>query len=89
MQKIVYGTDTGSVEDYGQVVGIIVHDDAAMDALLEGAHPDEVDGIEMQPLVMWEDVVDAFLVTMHAEGIDHDTRARIVTTVADAIDNND
>ena len=41
-----------------------------------------------QPLVGLDDVIDSFLLAMHAEGIDHDTKARIVTTVRDAVDNN-
>lgn len=40
-------------------------------------------------LVAWDDIVDAFLLAMHAEGLDHDTKARIITTVRDAVDNND
>lgn len=38
---------------------------------------------------MTDDIIESFLLAMLAEGIDHDTRARIVTTVRDAVDNND
>ena len=89
MQKIIYGTDTGSIEDYDQCVVLLVSDDASYDDLLEGADPADLPGIESQTIVTWEDIVDAFLLAMKAEGIDHGTRARIVTTVRDAIDNND
>jgi len=50
---------------------------------------DTRDPEEPEPvLVAWDDIVESFLLAMHAEGLDHDTRARIVTTVRDAVDNN-
>lgn len=89
MRKVIYGTDTESIEDYAQCVVLLVPDDADYDQLLEGADPADLPGIESQTIVTWEDTVDAFLLAMQAEGLDHDTRARIVATVRDAIDNND
>jgi hypothetical protein len=88
-RKIIYGTDTGSIEDYAQCVVLLVSDDAAYDELLEGRDPADLEGIEAQTLVTWEDTVDALLLAMRAEGIDTPTQARIIATVRDAIDNND
>jgi hypothetical protein len=89
MQKIIYGTDTGSIEAYDQCVVLLVSDDAAMDDLMEGADPDMLEGVTEQSLVTWEDVRDALVLAMRAEGIDPVTQAKVVLTVLDAIDNND
>jgi hypothetical protein len=59
---------------------------AAPEDVFEG--PDSAANGEVRVMVAWDDIVDAFLLAMHAEGLDHDTRARIVTTVRDAVDNN-
>ena len=86
--KIIYGTDTGSIEAYDQCIVLLVPQDMELDEL-EAALDEDFDQFEAQRIVTWEDMVDAFLLAMYAEGLDHDTRARIVTTVRDAIDNND
>jgi hypothetical protein len=90
--KIIYGTDTGSIEDYSQCVVVLVPDDWIEDAdhlermLLD---PDTMYELNTQTIVTWEDTVDALLLAMRAEGIDTQTQARIIATVRDAIDNND
>lgn len=58
--------------------------DAVKVTIIDTREPEEDEPV----LVAWDDIVDSFLLAMHAEGLDHDTKARIVTTVRDAIDNN-
>jgi hypothetical protein len=90
--KIIYGTETGSIEDYSQCVVVLVPDELAEDAdALEEAltNPDTMYELTTQTLVTWEDTVDSLLLAMRAEGIDTQTQARIIATVRDAIDNND
>jgi hypothetical protein len=90
MSKVIYNPETGSIEDYAQCVAIIVPDDIEFDEL--GAilgNPDRWDTFTTQNIVTWEDTLDAFLLAMKAEGLDHNTRSRIVATVHDALDNND
>jgi predicted exporter len=90
--KIIYGTDTGSIEDYSQCVVVLAPDELAEDAdALDEAlnNPETMYELETQTLVTWEDTVDALLLAMRAEGIDTQTQARIIATVRDAVDNND
>jgi hypothetical protein len=89
MRKLIYGTDSLNAEDYDQCIILVVPSDTDYTYIIEGADPDELPDVVQQTIVSWEDTVDAFLLAMMAEGLDHDTRARIVTTVRDAVDNND
>jgi hypothetical protein len=92
MRKIVYGTETGSIEDYGQCVAVLVPDDLfedydELEAVLRD--PDRWDSLTTQTIVTWEDTVDALILAARAEGVDAPTLARIIATMRDAIDNND
>lgn len=88
--QIAFGTDTESIEDPNQLVLLTLPDECAdMDTDELSVFLDENwMEVDSQPLVGLTEVIDSFLLAMHAEGIDHDTRARIVTTVRDAVDNN-
>jgi hypothetical protein len=92
VKKLLFCPETGTIEDYSQCVVVLVPDDRFDDYdRLEEAlnNPVEDFEFETQRLCTWEDIVDSFLLAMMAEGLDHDTRARIVTTVRDGLDNND
>jgi hypothetical protein len=90
--KVIYGTDTGSIEDYAQCVVVLVPDDIAgdYDALEEALNnPETMYGLETQTLVTWEDTVDALILAAKAEGVPTATLAKIIATMRDALDNND
>lgn len=87
MHKLIYGTDTGSIEDYHQCVVLVLSDDE-----VEQLDYETVDPLTLgtqQTLCTWEDVVDSFILAARAEGIDGPTLARIIATVRDGLDNND
>lgn len=88
MQKLIYGTDTGSIEDYAQCVVLLVPDDMDSETL-ERELEDNFDQFEAKTIVTWEDTVDALILAARAEGIDGLTLARIIATMRDAVDNND
>ena len=85
MSKILFGQDTGSIEDYTQCILIDV--------------PNEVDDVEewldenpdapFQQIVGVNDAMESFQLAMLSEGISADAVKRIMLTVWDAIDNND
>jgi hypothetical protein len=92
MHKLIYGTDTGSIEDYGQCVVVLVPDELfedydELEAIL--GDPDRWDSVTTQTIVTWEDTVDSLILAARAEGIDTQTLARIIATMRDGIDNND
>lgn len=98
MKKLIYGTDTGSVEDYDQCIVLAVPEDADYDGLLEGADPYDLPGVVVQTVVTWEDVADALDLALQAHAIyaaDRESiisavaRESIIATVRDAVDNND
>jgi hypothetical protein len=87
MQKFIYGTDTGSIEDYHQCVVLVLSDDE-----VEQLDYEPVDPLTLgtqQTLCTWEDMVDSLILAARAEGIDTQALARIIATVRDALDNND
>ena len=86
--KMIYGTDTKSIEDYYSAVVVLVPDDMEGDELEEKLNEDFY-SFEQQQIVTWDDTRDSFILAMRAEGFDNEVIARIVLTVSDAIDNND
>jgi hypothetical protein len=89
-RKIIYGTDTGSIEDYEQCVVVLVPEELAEDAdALEATLRDDFYDLETQTIVTWEDTVNALLLAARAEGVETTTLARIIATMRDALDNND
>jgi len=88
MKKIIYGTDTGSVEAYEQCVVLLVPEDIDYE-VLERSIEDDYHQFDAQTLVTWEDTVDALILAARAEGVETMTLARIIATMRDALDNND
>jgi hypothetical protein len=86
--KMIYGTDTKSIEDYYSAVVVLVPDDMEGDELEEKLNEDFY-SFEQQQIVTWDDTRDSFILAMRAEGFDNEVIARIILTVSDAIDNND
>lgn len=88
--QIAYGSETKTLEDPDQLVLITLPGECAdmeSDDLVAFINDNWTDNYQ-QSLVGVDDVIDSFLLAMYAEGIDYDTRERIITTVRDAIDNN-
>ena len=90
--QVAFGTDTESIEDPSQLVLLTMPDTCAdldADELAEyiNLYYGSAD-VSVEPLVGLNDVIDAVLLAMHAEGFGADTKARIIATLCDAIDNN-
>ena len=88
MHRIIYGTDTGSIEDFDQCVAMYIRDDMDAEELEQAIREDPLQ-FETEEIVTEQDAIDAFDLAMQGEGIDRAVIDRIITTVADAIANND
>lgn len=90
MRKVIYGTETGSIEEYDQCIILLVPDDIDGDALEEMLEDtDAMAELEVQTVVAWEDVIESIRLAAQAEGVDPEAVHRLLLAVEDAIDNND
>lgn len=88
MRKIIFGMDTGSIEEFDQCVAAYIRDDMDAEEMEQAMREDPLQ-FEMQTIVVWDDIVDSLTLAARAEGVDAPTLSRIVATVHDSIDNND
>jgi len=87
MYKIIYGTDTESIEDYSQCVVLLIPDD--VDDVEEYLDEHHYDDVPQQQIVCWEDIVESLALIMDAEGVSATTAQTILLSLGDAVTNND
>lgn len=85
--KLIYGTDTGSFEDYGQCVILLIPDD--VDDVEEYVAEHNWDDIPQQTVATLEDVEESLMLILAANQIPSEMAADILTSLLDALDNND
>ena len=85
--KLIYGTDTGSIEDYGQCVILLVPDD--VEDVEEYVADHKWEDIPQQTVATLEDVEESLMLILAANQIPSEMAADILTSLLDALDNND
>jgi hypothetical protein len=89
MTRIIYGTDTGSIEDPAQCVPLDVPDEVDGDDMERHIEDTDLRAMNAQAVVGLRDVLESLALAMQGEGLNPDMIDRVLSTVIDAVDNND